>query len=96
MSLCDLCGGACCRFIVVRIGVLTPDQREWASLRGTVDAGGNWRVKARCAALGADGRCTIYERRPGVCREYEVGGQQCQAARKAAAEERNSEEAERG
>lgn len=31
-----------------------------------------------CAALDRDSmRCTIYARRPGVCREFEMGGNEC-------------------
>lgn len=31
-----------------------------------------------CAALNRDTlRCSIYERRPGICREYELGGSDC-------------------
>jgi Fe-S-cluster containining protein len=26
-----------------------------------------------CSALGPDGRCTIYDRRPDVCRKFEAG-----------------------
>ena len=35
-----------------------------ASMKGTESGGG------RCAALGEDMRCTIYQQRPSVCREY--------------------------
>lgn len=27
----------------------------------------------RCRALGPDGRCTVYERRPQLCRDFEAG-----------------------
>ena len=52
----------------------------------------NWggRIMARlddgwCAALDRDTmRCRIYERRPTLCREYQVGGSECIAERSAA------------
>lgn len=54
-----------------------------------VDRWGGW-VMARlgdgwCAALNRDTlRCTIYERRPTICRDYQVGGSDCIAERAAA------------
>jgi Fe-S-cluster containining protein len=35
------------------------------------DENGEWRFA--CPLLGADGRCTDYERRPQICRNYEPG-----------------------
>ena len=36
-----------------------------------------------CAALDRDTyRCTIYARRPGVCRDFDMGGNDCIAERK--------------
>ena len=38
-----------------------------------------------CAALDRDSmRCRIYERRPTVCRDFEMGGSECIAERSAA------------
>jgi hypothetical protein len=36
---------------------------------------GDWYVQfqTRCRNLGLDNRCTVYESRPAVCREYEPG-----------------------
>jgi Fe-S-cluster containining protein len=34
-----------------------------------------------CGFLGDDRRCTIYETRPDVCRQFAAGGHQCQLAR---------------
>jgi Fe-S-cluster containining protein len=34
-----------------------------------------------CCFLDESNRCTIYERRPDVCRAFDAGGDQCQAAR---------------
>lgn len=38
-----------------------------------------------CAALDRDtNRCTIYARRPGVCRDFDMGGDDCITERSAA------------
>jgi uncharacterized protein len=34
-----------------------------------------------CCFLSGENRCTIYESRPGVCRRFAAGGEQCQQAR---------------
>ena len=40
----------------------------------------------RCAALDRDTmRCRIYERRPGVCRDFEMGGSECITERRSRA-----------
>lgn len=81
MSPCDLCAGACCETLVVpvELGMLSQQDRRFFRLRGDFEAGGV-RVDARCRALGADGRCTVYESRPEACRTYEVGSPACVAA----------------
>lgn len=86
MCACDGCGGACCKF--VRIKVALPDgprgdvAREWMRTRGIVDAPpGTWTLPAACMHLSADGRCTIYATRPQVCRDREVEQSACESAR---------------
>jgi len=85
MSLCDDCGGACCRFVVVAIGEMTPDQRRWAEMRGPLtpvrEGVLSWRLPVACPHLTA-AMCGIYDTRPDVCREFESGGKLCEAARK--------------
>ena len=85
MSECDGCGGACCRCVVVAIGEMTPDQRQWAEMRGPLTVASNgglsWRLPVACRHLTASGRCGIYETRPDVCRQFEAGGKLCEAAR---------------
>jgi Fe-S-cluster containining protein len=44
-------------------------------------AGGRAACIAFTGELGRQCACSIYEDRPSVCREYEVGGQLCQEAR---------------
>jgi Fe-S-cluster containining protein len=43
------------------------------------------RIDGWCAALDRNTmQCRIYERRPAVCRDYQVGGSECIAERSAA------------
>lgn len=41
------------------------------------------RMGKRCSELGEDLRCAIYENRPPICREYEIGGEGCKSVRAA-------------
>jgi len=81
MSECDNCPGACCRYISVRIGVVTPDQARWARLHGVVIEGESWAIPAVCQHLTPAGRCGVYDARPQVCREFAAGGAVCKAAK---------------
>jgi hypothetical protein len=91
MKICDTCGAACCRFVVIQVGPMNRDQRWWANMRGRLE--GDWfRIRSKCACLTADGRCSQYEDRPEVCRKWEIGGKMCMAARKALREMRDTVE----
>lgn len=74
---CDSCAARCCRLEVMLIG----DDDVPAGLTA-VDAWGG-HVMARlddgwCAALDRGSmRCRIYERRPAICRDFELGGDDC-------------------
>jgi Fe-S-cluster containining protein len=35
-----------------------------------------------CIALGKSGECTVWEKRPQACRDFEVEGERCKALRK--------------
>ena len=74
---CATCRASCCKLEVILMGeddvpdALTETDR-WG---GQVMAR---RADGWCAALNRDTlRCGIYERRPGVCRDYELGGSEC-------------------
>lgn len=41
-------------------------------------------IVGRCPNLGADNRCGIYDQRPEHCRNFEVGGRECDEARRCA------------
>jgi Fe-S-cluster containining protein len=73
------CGARCCRYITV---ILPPPQREceldewsWFLAHENVSiyfAGRRWRMemRSRCRYLSDQNACTIYDRRPDVCRLY--------------------------
>ena len=86
-SECDECGGACCKSVAVLVGKMTADQVAWANMRGTIETNQRgvslWRLPVRCVNLDYAGRCMIYDRRPGVCIDFQVGGERCNAARAA-------------
>lgn len=79
-ALCSNCG-ACCRDAV------HVESGEGVPLEHTVEIGGRrWmrphEVAPWCGALDlVTWRCTIYEQRPRVCREFEVAGRGCDIAR---------------
>lgn len=74
---CDTCEAACCRMQVLLIG--DPDVPEGMTERS--DWGGqvmHRRADGWCTALDRGTmRCTIYQQRPQVCRDYEMGGIDC-------------------
>jgi Fe-S-cluster containining protein len=84
---CDNCAACCCRLEVLLLtdtGVpryLIATDAWGASVMARREDG--W-----CAALERQTlRCSIYDRRPWICRELEMGGGDCVAARQAFAEE---------
>ena len=80
VTSCDGCGGACCRVVKIAVQAMTPDQLRWANMRGGI-AGGYWHINSVCENLTDDGKCGIYNTRPDVCRQFEVGGSHCLDAR---------------
>lgn len=74
---CGTCTARCCQLEVILMGdddvpIRFVVEDEWGgSVMARRDDG--W-----CAALDRETMlCTIYERRPGVCREFEMGGDDC-------------------
>lgn len=78
-SDCDKCKGKCCVGI---IDVYHTDEIFYDNTLVTEDKDMRYdRVmrtndKMECIAL-KDGKCTIYEKRPQVCREFKVGNSCC-------------------
>ncbi len=79
--LCTNCQACCCLLPVL----LMPDDDPPAHL--VVEDAHGLRVLAKgddgwCVALDRDSfRCTIYSRRPQVCRDFAEGGRECRAER---------------
>jgi Fe-S-cluster containining protein len=78
-NLCQHCAGLCCRYIALPID--TPEDRQdfddirWYLLHENISVfveDGDWylSVAADCRQLGPDFRCTAYQTRPRICREY--------------------------
>lgn len=80
---CSRCPAICCRLKVLLVAGDDPPEHfidvddEGDQIMGKADDG--W-----CAALDREHmRCGIYERRPLVCREFDMGGSDCLAERAA-------------
>lgn len=74
---CANCEACCCRLEVILMGDddvparLTAEDRWGGQVMRRLDDG--W-----CAALDRNTmKCTIYERRPMICAEYQMGGSDC-------------------
>ena len=79
MRKCFTCGGACCKYITVKMdtprSILDFDNLLWQVLHEKIhlmkDADG-WflLINNPCVKLGHDGKCTDYDRRPVACRDH--------------------------
>ncbi len=79
---CSSCRAACCRLEVMLFG----DDEVPAALTGR-DRWGGWVMRRLadgwCAALDRQTRlCTIYDRRPAICRDYQLGDHDCREQRR--------------
>ncbi|MFH1877245.1 MAG: YkgJ family cysteine cluster protein [Candidatus Omnitrophota bacterium] len=81
MSPCVKCRAKCCRYFALEID--TPrSKRDFENVRWFLAHNGvkiyvesrKWHleVKSECRFLTEDHRCGIYEKRPLICREYEI------------------------
>ncbi len=78
-ATCVKCGAKCCRYFCLEID--SPDSFEefehirWYLMHEGVTVhidGGDWflGIDNRCKMLDKDNRCTDYDNRPSICREY--------------------------
>jgi Fe-S-cluster containining protein len=88
---CDRCGACCGAYLIFastrdaeREPRITTEAQKLAPWLETP----RWAYRLHplpfhdsCCFLGDDARCTIYETRPEVCREFAAGDQPCQQAR---------------
>jgi uncharacterized protein len=74
---CSACDAVCCRLEVMLLG-----DNEVPEHLTSEDEWGGWTMRRLddgwCAALNRnDMRCTIYEHRPFICRDYQMGDSDC-------------------
>lgn len=79
---CANCEACCCRLEVMLMG-----DDDVSPRLAVEDPWGGWVMRRLddgwCVAVDRDTmRCTIYERRPGVCRDYAVGTSECLGERR--------------
>lgn len=77
--LCEHCTAACCRYIALPIETPTErsdfDDIRWYLVHENISVfveDGDWYISmlTSCRHVDAAGRCTIYARRPRICRKY--------------------------
>ncbi len=78
---CDNCRACCCQLEVMLMG-----DDDVPAAFSQEDAWGGWVMRRLddgwCAALDRQTmRCTIYQRRPDICRSFEMGDSDCQQER---------------
>lgn len=79
MNICQKCGAKCCRYVALEIDK-PKTKSDFQNIRWYVAHSGVWvyiddRVwhlafDAVCSHLDEDNRCTIYDDRPDICRQY--------------------------
>lgn len=69
---CDNCS-KCCENIYLPF-IASPDEKEWLEYHDIEvienSVGEFIKINNKCSKL-VDGRCSIYEKRPDICRKYE-------------------------
>ena len=90
-SLCQRCDGQCCRvgFVVqvfpgeklygdgryVHKSIQAPSGKPFHNMKSNGDG-------YTCIALDENGKCTVWDKRPQMCRDFEVDSERCKAIRK--------------
>ena len=86
-STCFECGAQCCRHVAVQID-RPACKRDYDSIRWYlmhhnvnvfVDLDGDWMLEfiTPCTMLDGNNRCSRYEERPRICRDYPASGDDC-------------------
>ena len=81
---CAICKGACCESFQLKFGreqlVNTdPDFIRFLSMRPIPDDGFAIRFEIACENLTPEGLCKIYDDRPQMCRDFEIGSERCES-----------------
>ena len=82
-QLCQQCGGKCCKTLLLPVNAI--DGQWLCATRGASVKGGVL-IDSPCRHLDSDGKCAIYDARPYQCRQYQPGGEACNATREAVGE----------
>ena len=72
---CERCRGACCESIILQVNAPNGDVGRWVDYHGTRTKNGI-EFACQCSKL-KDGKCSIYETRPQVCKVFKVGSPEC-------------------
>lgn len=84
---CQACGACCVEAGAVILGdeddVPSSLVQHVANLRCMATEGSSFRCAALFGTVGRSVGCGIYRRRPGVCRSFDAGSDECLAARDA-------------
>jgi len=78
---CLKCGAKCCK--VAYFQCSGEHQRFILATRPASPVRDGVLVKCQCHQLGDDNKCTIYQSRPAICRDWLVGGEGCRMVREA-------------
>ena len=81
-SLCDVCGGMCCKVKIFSPGWLQTSGAKSVCLDGETDnkvVDGYTLIYKTCNHL-KSGKCNIYDERPQSCRDFLVGSEMCKMA----------------
>lgn len=82
-NLCEHCTAACCRYLAIPLDKPTCardyDDIRWYLMHEKLLVfveEGDWFIQFQtaCKHIGADNRCSIYDIRPEICREYQAEG----------------------
>ncbi len=78
---CAQCGGACCWGVMIDpFRGFSGDEQRWLKLHGFKKPD-RIKLDKACEMLN-DGKCSIYETRPNVCKRFVVGSPECLFAQK--------------
>lgn len=71
---CRVCRGLCCTKLALAVD--DPDVHRWLSFHGDQTSEKWIEFPCRCRKL-VNGKCSIYEDRPKICKDLEVGSNEC-------------------
>ncbi len=80
-NMCFRCRGACCEEFILPLDAIEvrrdADAKRWFQLHGSLLIGPRIHFECKCTQLTDEGKCSIYETRPDVCKVLEPGSEAC-------------------